>query len=1067
MNNGALTLRSNNSNTGIGAIDINNAIATNGGDITMGGGSGAITPGLGYAFGQGTLLYGVDINANVSAGGASSGGNIIINGQGLNTASAFSGGINIDVGNLSTTFGGTITLNGIGGSGSGTQSRGVRVVANSVSAVNGDITINGTGGGSGASSNNHGVFLSNTGAAVTSTGTGNILITGTGGAGSGGLNHGVFVTGGTASINTSAASTGNITLTGTAGAGTSSGINITNANGVRTAGTSGNITMNADSFLLNTANNVNSVGTITVAPRTPGATMAVGTTGSVLNFSNADIGFLNAATGYIFGSTGAGNLTVNTTTNFVDRNVSFLSGGNITVAGNLAKTSGAGTVNYLLQAIGNVILNAAISATSGQAALNLEAGGNVSGSAGGTIATNGGLLTVNAGSGSGTLAGVISGTGAFTKLGAGTTVLSGANTYTGATTVSTSTLRAGSTSAFGSNSAVTVASGATLDLFGNNNSIGSLAGAGTVTNGSATAATLTNGNDNTSTTFSGLIQNGAGTTLLTKTGTGNLTLSGANTFTGGVTIQNGGALTITNSTALGTGTKTVTITNNVANQLRLQNNITLGSNINFQTSGPGNTTGGVIANESGNNTIDGTISMVTGAGSTSILSTAGTLTLNGNITASTTGRILYLNGAGDGVINGIISDGSTVNLPVRKSGAGTWTLTGANTYTGTTTVNAGTLNINGSWDVGAGTATTSVLSGATLAGSGVITAANLSHSGLGNLSLSGNNLVGTLSGTGTLGTIDFNNAQSLATSALTGAGFNIRTTGAAADLTLGGNISASAASGDSIILAAGRDLVNSGNRTLTTAGTARWQIYSGDAANATQTTGGLSGYNRYGCTYNAGLPSCAGGTNIPATGNGFYYAFAPSLTITGLTANNKVYDALTTASLAGTPAFSGLINGDSLSVDTSGATANFVDKNVGTAKSVTVGGYAATSNWGYLITQPSGLTANITKANVTVTADNTSKNQGAANPALTATLTGFVGGEVLGTSGITGSAGLSTTANSSSDIGTYVITSALGSLAASNYNFATFVNGLLTVNAVASTPRRLNPARIFPIRSYA
>jgi hypothetical protein len=122
---------------------------------------------------------------------------------------------------------------------------------------------------------------------------------------------------------------------------------------------------------------------------------------------------------------------------------------------------------------------------------------------------------------------------------------------------------------------------------------------------------------------------------------------------------------------------------------------------------------------------------------------------------------------------------------------------------------------------------------------------------------------------------------------------------------------------------------------------------------------------------------------------------------------------------------------------------------------------------GYLITQPSGLTANITKANVTVTADNTSKNQGAANPALTATLTGFVGGEVLGTSGITGSAGLSTTANSSSDIGTYVITSALGSLAASNYNFATFVNGLLTVNAVASTPRRLNPARIFPIRSYA
>lgn len=100
---------------------------------------------------------------------------------------------------------------------------------------------------------------------------------------------------------------------------------------------------------------------------------------------------------------------------------------------------------------------------------------------------------------------------------AGTLILSGANTYSGPTIVDAGTLQAGSTSAFGINSAVTVAGGAVLDLAGFSNAIGSLAGAGTVSN-SGGAATLITGGDNTSKIFSGTIRDGAGSLALTKTG---------------------------------------------------------------------------------------------------------------------------------------------------------------------------------------------------------------------------------------------------------------------------------------------------------------------------------------------------------------------------------------------------------------------------------------------------------------------------------------------------------------------------------------------------------------------
>src|SRR5205814_836844 len=117
--------------------------------------------------------------------------------------------------------------------------------------------------------------------------------------------------------------------------------------------------------------------------------------------------------------------------------------------------------------------------------------------------------------------------------------------YTGTTTVSVGTLRLGVAGGVASTSAVSVASGATFDLNNLSGTMGSLTGAGSVTLGSGT---LTTGGDNSSTTYSGIISGSGG---LTKTGTGALTLSGADTFTGAVNLNNG-VVIVQDSAALGT-----------------------------------------------------------------------------------------------------------------------------------------------------------------------------------------------------------------------------------------------------------------------------------------------------------------------------------------------------------------------------------------------------------------------------------------------------------------------------------------------------------------------------------
>ena len=81
------------------------------------------------------------------------------------------------------------------------------------------------------------------------------------------------------------------------------------------------------------------------------------------------------------------------------------------------------------------------------------------------------------------------------------------------------------------------------------------------------------------------------------------------------------------------------------------------------------------------------------------------------------------------------------------------------------------------------------------------------------------------------------------------------------------------------------------------------------------------------------------------------------LTINGLSGVNKAYDATNSATITGTPNYSGLVNSENFSVSGT-PTATFADETVGTGKTITVSGYSAPSA-NYTLTQPT-CTANIT-----------------------------------------------------------------------------------------------------------
>jgi fibronectin-binding autotransporter adhesin len=180
------------------------------------------------------------------------------------------------------------------------------------------------------------------------------------------------------------------------------------------------------------------------------------------------------------------------------------------------------------------------------------------------------------------------------------------------------------------------------------------------------------------TTISSVI---SGTGALIKNGSGTLTLSGTNTYSGATTI-NAGVINIQNATALGTTGGGTTVNNGAA--LQVQGNIAVGNEA-LTLNGSGIANDGALRNISGTNSMSGAVTLGSAA---TIGSDAGTLTLSGAVT--NVGFLLTETGAGNVTLGGVVS--GTGGLT--KNGSGTLTLTGSNTFTGTTTVNAGVLALN-------------------------------------------------------------------------------------------------------------------------------------------------------------------------------------------------------------------------------------------------------------------------------------------------------------------------------------------------------------------------------------
>src|SRR5439155_14616407 len=97
---------------------------------------------------------------------------------------------------------------------------------------------------------------------------------------------------------------------------------------------------------------------------------------------------------------------------------------------------------------------------------------------------------------------------------------------------------------------------------------------------------------------------------------------------------------------------------------------------------------------------------------------------------------------------------------------------------------------------------------------------------------------------------------------------------------------------------------------------------------------------------------------------------AKNLTITGAAANSKVYDRTATAMLNfGSANLVGVVSPDAVTINSSAALGTFADKNVGTAQPVAVTGVtlSGADAGNYTVSQPAGLTADITAKNLTIT----------------------------------------------------------------------------------------------------
>ncbi|WP_199098414.1 autotransporter-associated beta strand repeat-containing protein [Dyella sp. ASV21] len=418
--------------------------------------------------------------------------------------------------------------------------------------------------------------------------------------------------------------------------------------------------------------------------------------------TNIDAGTLQLGNGGTSGSV-VGDIVDNSVL-VVDRSDSVTLPGVISGSGSLVQ-SGSGTT--ILTADSTYTGGTAINAGT----LQLGNGGST-GSIVGNVVDNTALVVNNAGTAM--LPGVISGSGSFSQVGTGTTVLSGNNTYTGGTTISAGTLQLGNGGSTGSivgdvtdNGALVVDNSGSVTLSGvvsgsgslsqngtgttlltadNTYSGGTLIGAGTLqlgnggASGSVTGSILNQGalaiDRSDSYTFSGVI---SGSGALAQIGPGTTVLTADNTYTGLTSIQAG-------TLQLGNGGTSGSVVGNV-----LDNSVLVVDRSDSVTL-PGVISGSGSLVQSGSGTTILTADS-TYTGGTAI--NAGTLQLgNGGSTGSIVGNVvdnsaLVINNASTVTLPGVISGSGSLS----QVGTGTTVLTSDNTYTGGTTISAGTLQL--------------------------------------------------------------------------------------------------------------------------------------------------------------------------------------------------------------------------------------------------------------------------------------------------------------------------------------------------------------------------------------
>ncbi|MFQ3456302.1 autotransporter-associated beta strand repeat-containing protein [Bradyrhizobium sp. UFLA01-814] len=389
-------------------------------------------------------------------------------------------------------------------------------------------------------------------------------------------------------------------------------------------------------------------------------TAAINTTGGTIDAN----GFAFTYSGVIGNGNGTtGGLTI--------ANTGGNAGGSVTLANtetytgkttiNSAATLNLGVVNAIAASSGVVVNGTLNLGGSDQQIAALTGTGTV------TNVTNSNVLTITGGTAS-TFSGAItdgSGKTGLSLVNANTALtLSGANTYSGATTVgdgvSASSLIGGAVNAFSANSSVTVKAASNLDLGGFNQQIAGLSGSGIVTNNGAAAVLTVNNQGGSATTFSGAIQDGTGATGLALSGSQTkLTLTGTNTYSGGTAI-NAGTLALS-----GTGS------------IAASSAVNLATGATFDIS---QTSAGASITTLGN----------TATGQT------GTVSLGARMLTITAASTSFA---------GVIQDGGIQNAAggSLKITGGALTLTGANTYTGGTQLNAGTLTVGNNSALGTGT----------------------------------------------------------------------------------------------------------------------------------------------------------------------------------------------------------------------------------------------------------------------------------------------------------------------------------------------------------------------------